>query len=303
MLASREEPLAYVGERKAFGKTIDQFQALQFKLAETEIELQAARTFLRQAAWKLDHKTPDAPKFCAMAKLYVTDAAFEVANTCLQMHGGMGVTWELDVAHYFKRLTVINALFGNADGVDLLASTDVLLDGQVLYLSEPGLLAEVDQTQAEDGPELGGQAWQSIGQVTVGDGSDRIEISVQNAASGIFAADAVRLARERFPGLELACAELDIDDLAHLSQQRDRLAQQFGGAVKEALDRRFLGPDHRIATSRRVGQRRVRAFRLEGFQDALVDGFVLQDIAVFVGKDRCIEIRIGAAVDFDMNLA
>ena len=56
-----------MGERKAFGQSIDQFQALQFRLADMEIELQAARTFLRQAAWKLDQKAPDATKFCAMA--------------------------------------------------------------------------------------------------------------------------------------------------------------------------------------------------------------------------------------------
>lgn len=67
--------LSYMGERKAFGKSIDQFQALQFRLADMEIELQAARTFLRQAAWKLDTGAPDATQFCAMAKKFVTEAA------------------------------------------------------------------------------------------------------------------------------------------------------------------------------------------------------------------------------------
>src|SRR6056297_1976533 len=60
--------LDYMAERHAFGKPINEFQALQFRLAEIEIELQAARTFLRQAAWKLDTGAPDATKFCAMAK-------------------------------------------------------------------------------------------------------------------------------------------------------------------------------------------------------------------------------------------
>ncbi|MCL4127483.1 UNVERIFIED_CONTAM: hypothetical protein GTU68_013657 [Idotea baltica] len=82
--------LAYVGERKAFGKTLDQFQALQFKLAEMEIELQAARVFLRQAAWKLDNAQHDASKHCAMAKKFVTEAASRVANEALQLHGGYG---------------------------------------------------------------------------------------------------------------------------------------------------------------------------------------------------------------------
>ena len=70
--AALNAALAYAGDRKAFGKSIDQFQALQFKLADMEVKLQAARVFLRQAAWKLDHRAPDATKFCAMAKVFVT---------------------------------------------------------------------------------------------------------------------------------------------------------------------------------------------------------------------------------------
>ena len=82
--------LLYMAERKAFGKTIDQFQALQFRMTHMEVRLQSARTFLRQAAWKVDRATADATKFCAMAKVLVTHAAFDVANQCLQMHGGYG---------------------------------------------------------------------------------------------------------------------------------------------------------------------------------------------------------------------
>ena len=66
--------LDYMGERKAFGKSIDQFQGLQCRLADMEIELSAARVFLRQAAWKLDQGAPDATKYCAMAKKFVTEA-------------------------------------------------------------------------------------------------------------------------------------------------------------------------------------------------------------------------------------
>jgi len=62
--------LEYMAERKAFGQSIDQFQALQFRLADMEIELQAARVFLRQAAWKLDTAAPDAAAYCAMAKKF-----------------------------------------------------------------------------------------------------------------------------------------------------------------------------------------------------------------------------------------
>ncbi|MGB0439551.1 MAG: acyl-CoA dehydrogenase family protein, partial [Paracoccaceae bacterium] len=82
--------LAYMSERRAFGRSIDQFQALQFRLADLEIELQAARVFLRQAAWKLDTKAPDASVHCAMAKKFVTEAGSRIVDQCLQLHGGYG---------------------------------------------------------------------------------------------------------------------------------------------------------------------------------------------------------------------
>jgi len=66
--AALDKTVAYMAERHAFGQPINQFQALQFRLADMEIELQAARTFLRQAAWKLDTAAPDAARHCAMAK-------------------------------------------------------------------------------------------------------------------------------------------------------------------------------------------------------------------------------------------
>ncbi|MEY2955540.1 MAG: hypothetical protein RL123_268, partial [Pseudomonadota bacterium] len=63
--AALERTRAYMAERMAFGRTLDRFQALQFRLAEMEIEIEAARVFLRQAAWKLDRGAPDATKACA----------------------------------------------------------------------------------------------------------------------------------------------------------------------------------------------------------------------------------------------
>ena len=101
-----------MNERKAFGKTLDQFQALQFKLAELEVKLQSSRVFLRQAAWKLDKKKADATKFCAMAKMYVTDAAFEVANNCLQLHGGYGYLAEYGIEKIVRDLRVHQILEG-----------------------------------------------------------------------------------------------------------------------------------------------------------------------------------------------
>ena len=68
-----DRTVAYMAERTAFGRPIAEFQALQFRLADMEIELEAARVFLRQAAWALDQGAPDASKRCAMAKKMVTE--------------------------------------------------------------------------------------------------------------------------------------------------------------------------------------------------------------------------------------
>ena len=120
--------LAYMGERKAFGKTIDQFQALQFKLAEMEVKLQSARVFLHQAAWKLDTEATDAGKFCAMAKLYVTDASFEVANTCLQLHGGYGYLSDYGIEKIVRDPRVHQILEGTNEIMRMIISRQMLSD-------------------------------------------------------------------------------------------------------------------------------------------------------------------------------
>ena len=103
---------AYMAERKAFGKSIDQFQALQFRLADMEIELQSGRIFLRQAAWKLDNGAPDATHFCAMAKKLVTDMGSKVANDCLQLHGGYGYLADYGIEKTVRDLRVHQILEG-----------------------------------------------------------------------------------------------------------------------------------------------------------------------------------------------
>lgn len=122
------QTLTYMGERKAFGKTIDQFQALQFRLADMEIELQAARTFLRQAAWKLDTKAPDASKFCAMAKRFVTDTAFDVANGCLQLHGGYGYLADYGIEKIVRDLRVHQILEGTNEIMRMIVARQLLAE-------------------------------------------------------------------------------------------------------------------------------------------------------------------------------
>jgi alkylation response protein AidB-like acyl-CoA dehydrogenase len=118
--------LVYMSERKAFGKSIDQFQALQFRLAEMEIELQAARTFLRQAAWKLDTGTPDATKFCAMAKKFVTEAGSRVADQCLQLHGGYGYLADYGIEKIVRDLRVHQILEGTNEIMRMIVARDLV---------------------------------------------------------------------------------------------------------------------------------------------------------------------------------
>ncbi|RNF33398.1 acyl-CoA dehydrogenase family protein [Paracoccus methylarcula] len=126
--AALDATLAYMGERKAFGKSLDQFQALQFRLAEMETALQSSRIFLRQAAWKLDNGAPDATKFCAMAKLHVTDRAFEVANQCLQLHGGYGYLADYGIEKIVRDLRVHQILEGTNEIMRLIIGRAMLTE-------------------------------------------------------------------------------------------------------------------------------------------------------------------------------
>jgi alkylation response protein AidB-like acyl-CoA dehydrogenase len=107
-----DKALAYAADRKAFGQTIDRFQALQFKLADMETDLQASRTFLYAAASRLDRKAPDASKWSAMAKRFVTDACFDIANDALQIHGGYGYLHDYGMEKLVRDLRVHQILEG-----------------------------------------------------------------------------------------------------------------------------------------------------------------------------------------------
>lgn len=120
--------LQYMSERRAFGKSIDQFQALQFRLADLEIELQAARTFLRHAAWKLDTGAPDATKFCAMAKKFVTETGSHIVNQCLQLHGGYGYLADYGIEKLVRDLRVHEILEGTNEIMRLIVARNLLAE-------------------------------------------------------------------------------------------------------------------------------------------------------------------------------
>lgn len=123
-----DKSVAYMKERKAFGATLADFQALQFKVADMETELQAARVFLHQAAWKLDNKTPDATKYCAMAKRFVTDVAFNVANDALQLHGGYGYLADYGIEKIVRDLRVHQILEGTNEIMRVIIARQMFQD-------------------------------------------------------------------------------------------------------------------------------------------------------------------------------
>jgi len=110
--AAMDATLAYMSERRAFGQSIDRFQGLQFRLADMEIDMQAARVLLRQAAWKLDKATPDASRHCAMAKKFVTETGSRVVNDCLQLYGGYGYLADYGIEKLVRDLRVHEILEG-----------------------------------------------------------------------------------------------------------------------------------------------------------------------------------------------
>ena len=107
-----DRTLAYMRERQAFGRSIDSFQALQFRLADMATELEAARTLLWRAAAALDAGDPAATRLCAMAKRFGTDAGFNVANEALQLHGGYGYLADYGIEKIVRDLRVHQILEG-----------------------------------------------------------------------------------------------------------------------------------------------------------------------------------------------
>lgn len=124
--AALNATLDYMKERAAFGKKLTDFQALQFRLAEMEIELSAARTFLRSAANELDGGAPDATKQCAMAKKFVTEVGSRVADQCLQLHGGYGYLADYGIEKIVRDLRVHQILEGTNEIMRLITAREML---------------------------------------------------------------------------------------------------------------------------------------------------------------------------------
>src|SRR5450830_785392 len=117
---------AYMKERKQFGRPIADFQALQFKLADMQTELVAARQMVRLAAVKLDSKSPNATTYCAMAKRFATDLGFKICNEALQIHGGYGYIREYPLERYFRDVRVHQILEGTNEIMRVIIARHLL---------------------------------------------------------------------------------------------------------------------------------------------------------------------------------
>jgi alkylation response protein AidB-like acyl-CoA dehydrogenase len=116
----------YMKERTQFGRPLADFQALQFKLADMQTELVAARQMVRLAAVKLDSKSPNATTYCAMAKRVATDLGFKICNEALQIHGGYGYLREYPLERYFRDVRVHQILEGTNEIMRVIIARHLL---------------------------------------------------------------------------------------------------------------------------------------------------------------------------------
>lgn len=124
--AALDKALLYASERRAFGQSLDQFQSLQFTLADMATELECARTFLWRAAASLDAGSPDATRLCAMAKRVATDTGYAVADRALQVHGGYGYLADYGVEKIVRDLRVHQILEGTNEIMRLIVARGLI---------------------------------------------------------------------------------------------------------------------------------------------------------------------------------
>ncbi|MGA8401468.1 MAG: acyl-CoA dehydrogenase family protein [Stellaceae bacterium] len=109
-----EITVEYAKLREAFGKPIGSYQGVKHKCADMLVEVENAKSLTYYAAWAIDEKAPDAAMAVSMAKAYASDASRKVSNAGIQLHGGIGMTWEHDLHLYMKRAKASEVAFGDA---------------------------------------------------------------------------------------------------------------------------------------------------------------------------------------------
>jgi alkylation response protein AidB-like acyl-CoA dehydrogenase len=114
MQRTLEITVEYAKTRKQFGKPIGIFQAVQHQCADMYLETESSRSAVYYAGWALEENAPDATAAVSIAKMYASDAARTVGNRGIQIHGGMGFTWENDLHLYYRRAKSSETAFGDA---------------------------------------------------------------------------------------------------------------------------------------------------------------------------------------------
>ena len=109
-----EMSVDYAKTRQQFGRPIGAYQAVSHKLADMLVQVESAKSLTYYAAWAVDNDVPEAPLAASMAKAYASDAARWVTGAAIQVHGGIGFTWEHDAHLFFKRAKWGEATFGDA---------------------------------------------------------------------------------------------------------------------------------------------------------------------------------------------
>jgi alkylation response protein AidB-like acyl-CoA dehydrogenase len=108
-----ETTVAYAKTRKQFGKPIGSFQAVQHMCADMYLETESARSAAYYTAWALEENAPDASTAVSIAKLYASEASRTVGNRGIQVHGGMGFTWENDLHLFYRRAKASETMLGD----------------------------------------------------------------------------------------------------------------------------------------------------------------------------------------------
>jgi alkylation response protein AidB-like acyl-CoA dehydrogenase len=107
--------VAYAKVREQFGQPIGSFQAIRHKCSEMLLEVENSHSAVYYAAWALDARAEDHELAASVAKVYVGDAARKVCGESIQVHGGIGFTWEYDLHLYFKRAKALEPMYGDGD--------------------------------------------------------------------------------------------------------------------------------------------------------------------------------------------
>jgi alkylation response protein AidB-like acyl-CoA dehydrogenase len=121
-----ETAQAYVGTRKQFGKSLNEFQNIQFKLADMATQLEACRLMVLRGAWAIDTGHPEKTKWCAMAKRMATDLCFEIADEALQMHGGYGYLKDYPLERIVRDLRVHRILEGTNEIMRVITAREMM---------------------------------------------------------------------------------------------------------------------------------------------------------------------------------